>query len=45
MYFTSKGLIKIEVALAKGKHFYDKKRQLKERDMKRDMAREIKNYK
>ncbi len=45
MYFTEKGLIKIEIALAKGKHFYDKKRQLKERDQKRDMARELKNYK
>lgn len=45
MYFTKKGLIKIEIALAKGKHFYDKKQVLKERDQKRDMARELKNYK
>ena len=45
MYFTKKGLIKIEIALAKGKHSYDKKRVLKERDQKRDMARELKNYK
>ncbi|MCK4888759.1 MAG: SsrA-binding protein SmpB [Candidatus Aminicenantes bacterium] len=45
MYFTKKGLIKIELALAKGKHSYDKRQQLKERDQKRDMARELKNYK
>ncbi|MEN8222599.1 MAG: SsrA-binding protein SmpB [Acidobacteriota bacterium] len=45
MYFTKKGLIKIEIALAKGKHSYDKKQVLKERDQKRDMARELKNYK
>ena len=45
MYFTKKGLIKIEIALAKGKHTYDKKQVLKERDQKRDMARELKNYK
>ncbi len=45
MYFTKKGLIKIELALAKGKHTYDKKQVLKERDQKRDMARELKNYK
>jgi len=45
MYFTRKGLIKLEIALAKGKHSYDKKQALKERDQKRDMARELKNYK
>ncbi len=45
MYFTKKGLIKIEIALARGKHSYDKKQALKERDQKRDMARELKNYK
>lgn len=45
MYFTKKGLIKVEIALARGKHSYDKKQQLKERDQKRDMARELKNYK
>ncbi len=45
MYFTKKGLIKVEIALAKGKHSYDKKQALKERDQKRDMARELKNYK
>jgi len=45
MYFTKKGLIKVEIALGKGKHSYDKKQALKERDQKRDMARELKNYK
>ncbi|MEN8153926.1 MAG: SsrA-binding protein SmpB [Acidobacteriota bacterium] len=45
MYFNDKGIVKIELALAKGKRSYDKKQQIKERDIKRDMARELKNYK
>ena len=45
VYLNSKGLIKVEIALARGKHSYDKKQALKEKDMKRDMARELKNYK
>jgi SsrA-binding protein len=45
IYLNSKGLIKVEIALAKGKHSYDKKQALKEKDQKRDMARELKDYK
>ena len=45
MYYNKKGIVKIELALARGKRSYDKKRQLKERDMERDMKRELKNYK
>ena len=37
-------LIKVEVVLCKGKHTYDKKQTLLERDVKRAMDREIKRY-
>lgn len=38
-------LVKMEVALCKGKQAFDKKRTIKDRDQKREMEREIKNYK
>ncbi|MBQ7227845.1 MAG: SsrA-binding protein SmpB [Clostridia bacterium] len=44
MYFKGR-LVKVEIALAKGKHAYDKKQTIKERDVKRDMERQIANYK
>jgi SsrA-binding protein len=44
MFFTDKGLVKIEIALAKGKRVYDKKQKIIENDVKRDMAREMKKY-
>ncbi len=39
VYFNAKGLVKVEVALAKGKKTYDKRDSLKEKDIKRDMDR------
>jgi SsrA-binding protein len=42
VYFT-KGLAKIEIALAKGKRKYDKRQALKEKELKRDME-EAKNW-
>lgn len=36
--------IKCEIALARGKRLFDKKRTIKERDIKRDTDREMKNY-
>jgi len=44
MFFTDKGRVKIEIALAKGKRVHDKKSRIIEEDIKRDMARELKNY-
>ena len=41
MYFKD-GKVKVELGLAKGKHSYDKRRDITERDKKRDMEREIK---
>lgn len=43
LYFK-KGRVKIELGLARGKTTYDKKRTIQERDMKRDMQRDIKKY-
>jgi SsrA-binding protein len=35
---------KLEIALARGKKLHDKKAAIKERDIKREMDREIRNY-
>jgi len=37
--YTTRGLIKVEVGLVKGKRKYEKKRVEKDRDVKREMAR------
>ena len=37
LYF-SKGLAKLEIGVAKGKHTFDKKESIKERDLKRETA-------
>lgn len=42
LYFKN-NLIKVEVALCRGKQSYDKKESIKQRDMKRDIERQIKN--
>lgn len=42
LYFKG-ALVKAEVALCKGKHTYDKKATIAERDVKRSVDREIKN--
>ncbi|MDE6586333.1 MAG: SsrA-binding protein SmpB [Clostridia bacterium] len=44
MYFSG-SLIKVEIALCKGKQNYDKKRTIAERDQKRALDRQIKEYK
>jgi hypothetical protein len=38
----SRGLLKVEIALAKGKKLYDKRESLKERDVARETAKELK---
>ena len=45
MYFNPKGFIKLEIALAKGKRLWEKKQKIKERDIKKDVDRELKHYK
>ena len=44
LYFTQKGLAKIELALAQGKRQYDKRRAITERAQKRDLDRNMKKY-
>ncbi len=43
LYFKD-NLVKLEIAIAKGKHTYDKKATLAERDIARDTERQLKNY-
>lgn len=43
LYFSG-SLVKAEIALCKGKQSYDKKRVIAERDQKRELDRELKNY-
>ena len=43
LYFKN-ALIKIELGVCQGKHTYDKKRSIMEKDIKREKEREIKNY-
>ena len=37
-------LVKLEIALAKGKHTYDKRDTLAKKDIERDTQRQLKNY-
>ena len=39
VYITTRGLVKVGIALGKGKKLYDKRADIKERDQKREMAR------
>lgn len=43
-FYLKGSLIKLELGLCKGKHTYDKKQTLKEKDIKRETERQIKNY-
>lgn len=43
VYFNNRGIAKIELAIAKGKKIFDKRRELKEREIERDIARKMKN--
>ena len=43
LFINDSGLAKIRIALAKGKKLYDKRRNLKEKDIKRDIEKSRKN--
>ena len=43
LYFNERGLAKVELALAKGKKSYDKRRDIAKRDADRDLERELKD--
>ncbi len=39
IYFNDRGIAKVDLGLARGKHSYDKRASIKERDWKRDKSR------
>jgi SsrA-binding protein len=41
LYITGKGRAKVELGLARGKQLHDKRRSIAERDMRRDVEREM----
>ncbi|MCL1834513.1 MAG: SsrA-binding protein SmpB [Leptospirales bacterium] len=43
--YIKNGKVKLEIGLAKGKNVRDKRRTIQDRDMNRDMQREMKMYK
>ncbi len=43
IYFNARGFAKVEIALAQGKKQYDKREDIKTRDIKREIDRRIKN--
>lgn len=42
LYFNARGYAKLEIGLARGKKNYDKRQDLKEKDVKRDLQRQYK---
>jgi len=42
IFFTDRGLVKVEIALSKGKKTVDKRNTIKDRDIKKDLDRELK---
>jgi SsrA-binding protein len=44
IYFNNRGIAKIELALARGKRQYDKRKAITEREHKRDIDRSTKKY-
>jgi len=44
MFINKDGLCKVEIALCKGKHNYDKRESIKEKDNKRELDRIMKSY-
>jgi len=43
LFINDKGIVKIKIALAKGKKNYDKRLSIMNKDLKRDQERELKN--
>lgn len=42
LFINENGLAKLEIAIARGKHHYDKRDSLKDKDIKREMDRHLK---
>ena len=43
LFINDKGLAKLEIALGKGKKLYDKREDIKQKDAKRELGRELKD--
>ena len=44
LYLNDRNIAKIQIGLARGKNLHDKREDMKEKDMKRDMERTLKDY-
>ena len=42
--YTTRRLVKVKIALVKGKKKHDKRQVMKKRDIDREIARKLKNY-
>ena len=45
IYFNSKGFVKVEIALGQGKNLYDKRQDIKKKEVNREMDRAVKGRK
>ncbi|MDO8580903.1 MAG: SsrA-binding protein SmpB, partial [Candidatus Omnitrophota bacterium] len=45
IYFNNRGLVKVEIALGKGKKLYDKRETIKKRDIQREVSRAVRQRK
>ena len=45
LYFNKRGFVKVELALGQGKKLYDKRDDIKNRELQREVKRSIKSYK
>mgnify|MGYP001129141513 CR=1 FL=1 len=43
MYFNERGIAKVLLALARGKHLYDKREELRKENLRRDLAAAVKD--
>ncbi len=43
IYFNARGIAKVEIGLGKGKKFYDKRTDIKKREISRELDRAVKN--
>ncbi|RJP61502.1 MAG: SsrA-binding protein SmpB [Candidatus Auribacter fodinae] len=43
VYFNKRGIVKVEVAVGRGKHLYDKREDIKRRTQEREVRRELGN--
>lgn len=44
LYFNARGFAKLQIGLAKGRAVHDKRRQIKDRDQRRDLERQSRKY-